>query len=82
MAENLGGRFATMSEDERRRFAMEQGRTDDLEEIAFDDPRKDHATTKANLADHDGEAALVDEEQHARRVQEEAERQKQRGRGE
>ncbi len=77
MAENLGGRFATMSEEERRRFALEHGGEADapVEEIALGDPRKDHPTTKANLEDRDGEGALVDEAQHAQRVREEARRQ-------
>ncbi len=77
MAENLGSRFATMSEDERRRFALEHGAEADasVEEITLGDPRKDHPTTKANLEDRDGEAALVDEPQHAQRAREEARRQ-------
>ena len=74
MAENLGGRFATMSEDERRRFALEHGRAAEGEaaELAFDDPRNDPGRTKANLEDRDGTGALVDGEQHEKRVRDEA----------
>jgi hypothetical protein len=78
MAENLGGRFATMSEEERRRFALEQeqaGETADesTRELEFDEPRRDPGRTRANLEDRDGSGALVDEEEHQRRVREEAE---------
>jgi len=89
MAENLGGKFATMSEDERRRFAMEREREQERgeeqpaederqpaegggEELVFDDPRRDHERTKADLEDRDGTGALVDDAQHAARVREEA----------
>jgi hypothetical protein len=73
MAENLGDKFATMSEEERRRFALEQGQAAEGEaaELAFDDPRSDPGRTKANLEDRDGAGALVDDEQHEKRVREE-----------
>jgi hypothetical protein len=74
MAENLGGKFATMSEDERRRFAMErepEGRQVE-EELEFEDPRHDHARTKADLEDRDGAGAQLDDAQHAERVRQEA----------
>jgi hypothetical protein len=76
MAENLGGKFATMSEDERRRFAMEQepereGRKPKAE-LEFEDPRQDHARTKADLEDRDGAGAQLDDAQHAERVRQEA----------
>lgn len=74
MAENLGDKFATMSEEERRRFALEQGQAAEAGngELDFDDPRSDHARTKADLEDRDGEGALVDDRQHEERVREEA----------
>ncbi len=73
MAENLGDRFATMSEEERRRFAMEQQRAEEgAAELEFDDPRSDPGRTKANLEDRDGAGALVDDKQHEVRVREEA----------
>lgn len=74
MAENLGGKFATMNEDERRRFALEQAQADDgaTAELEFDDPRGDPGRTKASLEDRDGTGALVDDKQHEKRVREEA----------
>lgn len=62
--ENLGSRFATMSEEERRRFALEQGEGQAEEEIEIDDPRTDPGRTKANLEDRDGAAAQLNERQH------------------
>lgn len=79
MGENLSRRFATMSEEERRRFALEQeqvgtpadaGAVEAAEELDFREPRRDHERTKADLEDRDGTGALVDEEEHARRVRE------------
>ena len=45
MAKNLGRQFATMTEDERRRFALEHpDATDELPaELEFDDPRAEVA---------------------------------------
>ena len=79
MGENLSRRFATMSEEERRRFALEQEQVgtpadadavEAAEELEFREPRRDHERTKADLEDRDGTGALVDEEEHARRVRE------------
>ena len=74
MAENLGDKFATMSEEQRRRFALEQDQAAEAVagELDFDDPRSDHARTKADLEDRDGQGALVDDQQHEKRVREEA----------
>ena len=79
MGENLSSRFATMSEEERRRYALEQERakqareTDEADqELEFGEPRRDPGRTKASLEDKDGTGALVDEEEHARRVREQA----------
>ena len=74
MGENLGSRFARMSEEERRRFAQEQaeeGAAEATEELEFE-PRREHSRTKADLEDRDGTGALVDDEQHERRVREQA----------
>jgi hypothetical protein len=77
MADNLSDRFAKMSEDERRRFALEQdgaraeGDDQPPDELAFENPRNDPGRTKANLEDRDGAAALLDEPQHDDRVREE-----------
>ncbi len=76
MGENLGSRFARMSEEERRRFTQEQAEEGALaetaEELEFDEPRREHSRTKADLEDRDGTGALVDDEQHERRVREQA----------
>ena len=57
MAENLGGKFATMSGEE---------------ELQFEDPRHDHGRTKPDLEDRDGAGAQLDDAQHAERVRQEA----------
>jgi hypothetical protein len=79
MGENLSRRFATMTEEERRRYALEQERaieareTDEADqELEFEEPRHDPGRTKANLEDKDGTGVRVDEEQHARRVRKQA----------
>jgi hypothetical protein len=84
---NLGDKFATMSEEERRRFALEQEQEgaaeEPADELEFDDPRSDHARTKADLEERDGQGALVDDRQHQERVQKEARaREKQKRRSE
>jgi hypothetical protein len=78
MAKNLGREFATMSEDERRRFAREQAAADDVaEQLEFGDPRNDdamgkgYATPSDEVADpeeRDGMGALLDDKEHKRRV--------------
>lgn len=79
MAKNLSRKFATMSEDERRRFAQEEsegtvGRPVDLD---FEEPRDaDHigahfASPKEEFADpehRDGLSARLDGKQHERAV--------------
>lgn len=44
MAKNLGRKYATMSEDERLRFAQEEekGTRDRPAELDFDEPREEH----------------------------------------
>jgi hypothetical protein len=80
MAKNLGREFATMSEDERRRFALEEGgnASDTPEELDFDDPRdpdhmgKQYGSLKEEVADpdnRDGASALLDDEAHNREVE-------------
>jgi hypothetical protein len=66
MAKNLGREYATMDEDERRRFAMEaEGGTDAApEELEFEDPREQ----RADDDDRDGASAVLDEEAHRRAV--------------
>jgi hypothetical protein len=89
MGENLSRRFATMSEEERRRYALEQdeaaeaARTPESgQELDFGEPRRDPGRTRANLEDKDGTGALVDEEEHARRVREQAKARELEGRSE
>jgi hypothetical protein len=47
MAKNLGRQYATMSEDERRKFALEEeeGSRELPAELAFEEPRKRKAAT-------------------------------------
>jgi hypothetical protein len=75
-SENLGSKFAQMSEEERRRYALEQD--DPVEapgdELELEDPRRDHTRTKADQSDRDGAAAQLDERQHERRVDSQARR--------
>lgn len=92
MAKNLGREFATMSDDERRRFALQQGGTaggpaaeDAADELEFEDPTGDaagreYATPSDEVADpdaRDGQAALLDDAAHDRSV--EAQQRRRRG---
>ena len=87
MGENLSRKFATMSEEERRRYALEQEEAgagdateEATEELEFGEPRGDPGRTRANLEDKDGTGALLDEEEHARRVREQAQKRDREGR--
>jgi hypothetical protein len=79
---NLSREFATMTDEERRRFAQEQGTAagddDAADEVALGDPRDDDRTGRqypslhAETADpdaRDGDAALLDDAAHARAVE-------------
>jgi hypothetical protein len=79
MAKNLGRKFATMSEDERRRFelAEEEGTGDQPAELDFEEPRNEDnmgqqfSSIRQEVADpehRDGSSALLDEEEHAEAV--------------
>ena len=79
MAKNLSREFATMSEDERRRFALEEeeGTTEQPAELAFEEPRDEanmgpqYSSIREEVADpehRDGMSALLDDEQHQRAV--------------
>jgi hypothetical protein len=81
MAKNLGRKYATMSEDERRQFALEEeeGTRELPAELAFDEPRKEEGTHFASpreeIADpehRDGMGALLDDKQHERAVRKRA----------
>src|SRR5262249_7849657 len=81
---NLGRKFATMTDEERRRFEQEQGSAAAGEEneaaadeLELDDPRdEDHmgrhyADPNAEMADpdaRDGDAAILDDAAHRRAV--------------
>lgn len=89
MAKNLGREFATMSDDERRKFALEEeaGSRELPAELAFDNPRDEehmgrhYATPSDEVADpehHDGLSAELDEDRHAKDVAEKG-RGKERG---
>jgi hypothetical protein len=93
MAKNLGREFATMTDEERRRFELkrrasagEMPEEEAADELDMEDPREAdqmgsrYATLSDEVADpnaRDGEAALLDDESHARAV--EAERKNRRG---
>jgi hypothetical protein len=82
---NLSRKFATMTDEERRRFEQEQGRTaagDENEaaadELDLDDPRDEdqmgrhYANLDAEVADRDardGDAATLDDAAHRRAVE-------------
>ena len=79
MARNLGREYATMSEDERRQFAMEaeSGDRETPSSLEFEEPRNDghmgqqFANLKQEIADpehRDGLSAELGDEGHARAV--------------
>ncbi|HUR95407.1 MAG TPA: hypothetical protein VMY76_12530 [Gemmatimonadales bacterium] len=90
MARNLSREFATMTDEERQRFALERGDASDggvtepaADELVFDDPRNpDHmgshpagdADGSADPEARDGAAAQLDDEAHARNVREQGKR--------
>lgn len=89
MAKNLGRKFATMSEDERRRFALEEdeGTRELPAQLDFDEPRNadnmgpQYSSIREEVADpehRDGMSALLDDAQHERAVREAAKQQKRR----
>jgi hypothetical protein len=85
MMKNLGRKFATLTDEERRRFEQQEGRTaagDEGEagadELDLGDPRdedrtgRQYASLDAETADpdaRDGEAALLDDAAHRRAVE-------------
>ena len=87
MAKNLSREFATMSEDERRRFALEEeeGTGERPAELDFEEPRDEdnmgpqYSSIRQEVADpehRDGMSALLDDEQHQRAVREASANQK------
>jgi hypothetical protein len=80
MVKNLGREFATMSDDERRRFALEEeeGNRELPAELSFDEPRNEdkmgphYGSIREEVSDpehRDGASALLDDEQHERAVE-------------
>ena len=85
MAKNLGREFATLSDDERRRFELKRSGTaggeageDAADELDLDDPRDADTTGRTfaspgdEVADpdaRDGAAALLDDTAHERNVE-------------
>ena len=59
MGENLSRKFATMSEEERRRYELEMDqaaareRPEAEQELEFGEPRRDHSAGPADVADRD-----------------------------
>jgi hypothetical protein len=85
MAKNLGREFATMSDDERRRFALEEeeGNRELPAELSFEEPRKEenmgaqYGSLREEVADpehRDGLSAQLDDEEHERAVEKAARR--------
>jgi hypothetical protein len=85
MAKNLGRKFATMSEDERRRFALEEeeGTREHPAELDFEEPRNEenmgpgYSSIRQEVADpehRDGMSAQLDDEQHEKAVKKEKKR--------
>jgi hypothetical protein len=81
MAKNLGREYATMSEDERRQFALqeEEGSRELPAELNFEEPRDEdhmgqeypsHREETADPEHRDGLSAQLDDEQHRRAVRE------------
>ena len=81
MAKNLGREFATMDDDERRRFALEaeEGSRELPAELSFDEPRDEdrmgshYGSLREEVADpehRDGASALLNDEEHERAVEE------------
>ena len=79
MAKNLSREFATMSEDDRTRFGLEEseGTKDRPVELDFEEPRAPermgahYANPREEIADpghRDGMAALLDDNAHDRAV--------------
>ena len=81
MAKNLSRKYATMSEDERNRFRVEEseGVKDRPDDLDFEEPREKEgsqfASLKAEFGDpehRDGLGAELDDEAHRRAVEAEA----------
>jgi hypothetical protein len=83
MAKNLSRKYATMNEDERNRFRVEESEgVDGLpKDLYFDEPREQEgpqfASSKAEFEDpehRDGLGAVLDDEAHRKAVEKQARR--------
>lgn len=83
MAKNLSRKYATMSEEERNRFRVEEdeGVKDRPDDLDFEEPREKEGSqfpsVRAEFGDpehRDGLGADLDDEAHRRAVEEEARR--------
>jgi hypothetical protein len=83
MTKNLSREFATMSDEERRRFALqeEEGTDDQPAELEFENPRNEEnmgehfASLEQEVSDperRDGVSAELDDEQHEGAVEDKA----------
>jgi hypothetical protein len=88
MARNLSRKYATMSEDERHRFRVEEseGVKDRPDDLDFEEPRESEgaqfSSLKEEFADpehRDGLSAVLDDEAHKRAVEEAAREQRAAG---
>jgi hypothetical protein len=77
MGENLSRKFATMSEEERRRYELEMEEADSArdtdeadQELEFGEQRRDHSASPAHAADRDDVDTPGEDEVHARRARE------------
>jgi hypothetical protein len=84
MAKNLGRKYATMSEDERRQFAQQEneGNEELASDLDFEEPRQQEGPQFSSLGEEikdpehrDGLGALLDDEQHERAVKNQSRRQ-------
>ena len=87
MSKNISRKFAAMSEEERRNFAMEEdaGTRELPSQLRFEEPRDEEHTGAqfptpgeefADPEHRDGLGAQLDDEQHERAVMDEATRRK------
>ncbi len=77
MGENLSRKFATMSEEERRRYEMEPEQAEAAregdeasQELEFGEPRREHGTTRGDAGDKDDVNSPGEDETNTGRARE------------
>jgi hypothetical protein len=84
MAKNLGRKYATMSEDERRQFALQEdeGNEELASELDFEEPRQQEGPQFSSLGEEirdpehrDGLGSQLDDAQHEQAVKNQGRRQ-------